>query len=232
MTAVWVVIPAAGSGSRFHSETPKQYHYLANGLTVLEQTLACFSARADVAGIIVSVAENDAFITTLKLPEKTVLVTGGSERFLSVKNALAYIESHAGSKDLVAVHDAARPCVSAKDIQSVFSAASENPAGALLSLPCVNTVKRLQDNGQLQTENRQQLFMALTPQVFPFKLLQQALNADNLSAAITDDASAVERLGYSPTLVLGESCNIKITEPADLALANFYLQQGQKPPCE
>lgn len=225
MTAVWVVIPAAGVGSRFHSETPKQYHYLSTGLTVLEQTVAAFAKRTDVTGIVISVAKNDPKIHSLRLPEKTVLVEGGSERFLSVKNALAYISEKANPSDLVAVHDAARPCVSQKDIDAVFSAAAKNRAGALLSLPCVNTLKQRSALGKLQTKDRQQFFMALTPQVFSVGLLQQALAADNLTASITDDASAVERLGYAPELVLGDSCNIKITEPSDLALANFYLQQ-------
>lgn len=226
MTAVWVVIPAAGVGSRFQSETPKQYHRLANGLTVLEQTVAAFAERDDVKAIVISVAKNDGIITGLALPDKTVLVQGGKERCISVKNALDYIQAHAGAGDLVAVHDAARPCITQQDITAVFAAASNSRSGALLSLPCINTVKKRLANGQLATENRQQLFMALTPQVFPVALLQRALNANNLSAAITDDASAVERLGCSPVLVLGDSCNIKITEPSDLALANFYLQQG------
>lgn len=192
---------------------------------MLEQTVAAFAGRADVTGIVVSVAKDDAVIKGLTLPEKAVLVEGGNERFLSVKNAVDYINTKAFKDDLIAVHDAARPCVSQGDISAVFKAGAANKAGALLALPCVNTVKKRLASGALQTENRQQLFMALTPQVFSLGLLQQALSADNLTASITDDASAVERLGYSPELVLGDSCNIKITEPSDLALANFYLQQ-------
>jgi 2-C-methyl-D-erythritol 4-phosphate cytidylyltransferase len=230
MTKIWVIIPAAGSGKRFNSNKPKQYHPLLDS-TVLQQTIERFIQRDDIAGIVLAVAKGDveAKLISKAYPSQKVLVTlGGKERSDSVRQAMAFLQDKAADEDLVAVHDAARPCVRQSDLDAVLQSAKANTAGALLVLPSFNTLKQVQGT-KLSTLDRSQIYQALTPQVFRFDLLIKALDhAASNNIAITDDASAVELLGLSPALVIGHSDNIKITEAEDLALAAFYLQQQAK----
>lgn len=223
MTKIWVIIPSAGSGKRFESTLPKQYHSLLDS-TVLEQTIKCFAERSDVAGVVLCIAEGDYHAEHLQ-NEKVFITLGGKERSDSVNNGLLFLQDKIDVGDLVAVHDAARPCVRQCDLDAVFQAAQTSEDGALLAIPSFNTLKQL-NNNKVVTLDRRNVYQALTPQVFAYGLLERALAyvADN-SLAVTDDASAVEQLGLSPTIVLGHSDNIKITEPADLALAEFYKKQ-------
>lgn len=221
MTNIWVIIPAAGFGKRFGSTLPKQYHPLLDS-TVLEQTLACFTAREDVAGVVLCVAENDTHAEGLACG-KVFVIRGGNERSDSVANGLEFLKKKSRPNDLIAVHDAARPCVTQEDLTKVFAVAKSNPSGALLALPSSNTLKKMTD-GNVTTIDRSQVYQALTPQVFRFELLTKALQytvENNL--VITDDASAIEQLGINPEIVIGHSDNIKITETGDLALAEFYM---------
>lgn len=225
MTNIWVVIPAAGSGKRFGSPLAKQYHTLLNS-TVIEQTLARFTARDDVAGVVLCVAEGDARAETL-VSDKVFITLGGKERSDSVARGLAFLQTKSKPDDLVAVHDAARPCVRQEDLTNVFEVAKNNSNGALLALPSFNTLKKV-SSGAMVTLDRDHIYQALTPQVFRFELLEEALQYTTENRlAITDDASAVEQLGISPEVVIGHSDNIKITEACDLALAEFYISQQQ-----
>jgi 2-C-methyl-D-erythritol 4-phosphate cytidylyltransferase len=222
MRSIWLIVPAAGAGKRFGSVIPKQYQCLL-GASVLEHSLRCFSERADVKGIVLSVDANDQQLQKLHLDKKVHTVIGGKERSDSVFNALCYLQDIAANDDLVAVHDAARPCVRSEDIDAVFAAAMQSDSGALLMLASHNTLKHI-DADNFTTIDRSRIYQALTPQVFPFGLLLQALiSARENNVAITDDASAVELLGLRPAVVIGHSDNIKITEACDLALAEFYL---------
>ena len=221
-----VIIPAAGIGRRFSNDKPKQYQALL-GKTVLEHSIDSFTVRDDVAVVLVAVARNDPFIGSLDLSAKVRVVNGGEERSDSVYQALNSLQDM-DEHTLIAVHDAARPCIRQIDIDAVFAKAQQNTSGALLVLESYNTLKQW-SGGALKTLDRRDIYSALTPQVFSYGLLKRAL--DKVSAEslmITDEASAIESLAISPEIVIGSSDNIKITEADDLALAAFYLNQRAK----
>ena len=222
---IWLLIPAAGSGQRFGTKLAKQYQPLLNS-TVLEQTLSCFKDREDIAGIVVAISATDTHFQSLNLPSSIVSVIGGKTRLDSVLAALNYLNDIASDSDLVAVHDAARPCVDQSSIDAVFTQAQSAANGCLLALPLVDTLKQAIDYRVMNTPNREEFFCAQTPQVFTVELLTKALHHAKANAlAITDDAAAVEALGLKPQLVIGNTKNIKITHTNDLSLAAFYLSQ-------
>lgn len=218
---LWLVIPAAGVGKRFGADTPKQYQKLL-GKTILEQTLARFSLRADIEAIIVAVAKQDSWISELSLPKNTVLVTGGLERADSVRQALNYLLSLASEHDLVAVHDAARPCLRQNLLDRLFGKAQQVDTGVIPVLMAKDTIKQVVDGRVLKTLDRNIIAAAQTPQVFTFALLQQALSQNK---SFTDEASAVEALGLQPYAVEGDMDNIKITIAQDLQFAEFALAE-------
>lgn len=222
---LWVVIPAAGKGSRFGGPVPKQYLPL-NGSTVLEQTLSRFSCRKDVTGIVIAVAADDNDITRLVLPPGVHCVEGGKERADSVRSALQFLIQQTGEHCLVAVHDAARPCVRQSALNKLFAAAQSAKAGAILALPATDTVKQVEGLKITATIDRKSIWLAQTPQVFSAAALLSALEeADAMGVAVTDEASAIERTGVFPEVVPGSADNIKITSPGDLELAEFFLKR-------
>lgn len=227
----WAVVPAAGSGTRMGVDLPKQYLQL-DGRAVLDYTLDALLACPQLAGIVVAVAEDDPCwqATAVRYRGRGVqAVTGGTQRCHSVLRALDRLAGMAGDRDMVLVHDAARPCVRPDDIEHLISAVGDDENGGLLAAPVADTMKRadaLQRVGA--TVDRNQLWRALTPQLFRIELLRAALeNALCDGVLVTDDAAAMEHAGYAPLLVPGSGDNIKITVPADLMLAAFYLQQRQ-----
>jgi 2-C-methyl-D-erythritol 4-phosphate cytidylyltransferase len=126
------------------------------------------------------------------------------------------------ANDWVMVHDAARPGLNAGLIEKLITETGEHPAGGLLALPIVDTVKRAV-NDEVATVSRDGLWLAQTPQMFRFRLLVDALGAVTDPATITDDASAVEALGLAPKLVEGHPRNLKVTLPSDIQIAEMYL---------
>lgn len=227
----WAVVPAAGSGTRMGRERPKQYLPLGDKL-VLEHTLDALLACPLVAGIVVAVAADDRYWPAIdkRYSGRNVQgVTGGAERCHSVLNALDHLAGRVAAQDRVLVHDAARPCVRADDIERLIDVAGGDGNGGLLAVPVADTVKRADARQRVTaTVDRNRLWRALTPQLFRIDLLRAALTAAlNDGHLVTDDAAAMEHAGYQPLLVAGASDNIKITVPADLALAAFFLQQRQ-----
>lgn len=226
---LWIVVPAAGRGLRFGSALPKQYLPLA-GTTVLGHTLRRLD-ELGAAALCVGLAPDDPHWAASRPRLATPLLTfqGGAERALTVLNGLAALAAGASPEDLVFVHDAARPCVRLEDLRRLHEVALSAPDGALLARPVADTVKREGPDGFVGTTvDRRGLWLAQTPQVFPFKRLTAALEAAVAAEElVTDEAGAVERLGGKPRLVRGSFDNIKITTPEDLALAEIYLtQQG------
>lgn len=221
----WAVVPAAGKGTRMGHHYPKQYLSLQNK-PVLQHTLQRLQFP-QIAGIVVCLAADDIHWATLTPPPHTLVVQGGAARYQSVLNGLQQLQTYAQPKDWVLVHDAARPCVRQADIQRLMTALATHPVGGLLAVPVRDTMKRVDDTDQVtETVDRQGLWHALTPQMFRFDLLLHALQqAVSQNLQVTDEAQAVERLGYQPVLVAGHADNIKITHPQDLALATLYLQQ-------
>ncbi|MEZ9042083.1 MULTISPECIES: 2-C-methyl-D-erythritol 4-phosphate cytidylyltransferase [unclassified Vibrio] len=229
LQSVIAVVPAAGVGSRMKADRPKQYLKI-HGKTILEHTIEKLLSHPQVAQIVVAISDDDPYYPELALNQnpQVIRVSGGSERADSVLSALDYIaEQQLG--EWVMVHDAARPCVQLSDIDKLISGAMSHDVGAILAAPVRDTMKR-GAQGQIEhTVERADLWHALTPQMFRAKPLWKALSeALQQGASITDEASAFEWKGLSPALVAGRSDNFKITQPEDLALAEFYLSQNKE----
>lgn len=233
---IWVVIPAAGVGRRMDSDIPKQYLTL-NNKTVIEHTINIFDTNEYVSEIVVAVSKDDTFWPELELNNIKPLhkVDGGTERCHSVMNALKFLQSKAQANDWVLVHDAARPCLRAADLTLLLGQLSGDNVGGILAIPVRDTMKRAgkasADKRVLieKTVDRAGLWHALTPQMFRYEILFTAMErALAQGKQITDEASAVEFAGYQPVMVEGHADNIKITQPDDLVLAEFYLQQQEK----
>ena len=224
----WVIIPAAGSGQRVGAALPKQYLPLA-GRTVIEWSLAPFLAHPTCAGIVLVLAANDAHWPTLACHrDRRILTTiGGAQRSDSVRAGLAALESRCQDTDWILVHDAARPCLPASDLQRLLDEVCNDAAGGLLAAPVVDTLKRADTTQRVaQTVSREHLWRAQTPQMFRHGVLSRALTrAAEQGVAVTDDAQAVELLGLQPRLVAGDADNFKITVSEDLQRAARILDQ-------
>ncbi len=227
---VWAVVPAAGKGARMGADVPKQYLQLA-GKSVLEHTLGVLTSEPGIAGVVVAVAADDELWATVRvaLAKPVTTVTGGAERCHSVLAGITALDD-AGDGDWVMVHDAARPCLRAGDIKRMLGELAANPVGGILAAPVRDTLKRGNDRGDIvATVDRQQLWHALTPQMFRLGVLRTALrDALARGLAVTDEAQAIEAAGLVPRIVEGHGDNLKITHPADLALAEMILRtQGR-----
>lgn len=225
-----VIIPAAGTGSRFGAPLPKQ-HTLIHGQTVLQHTLNLFAANPRIGRIVIAVSPDDTHIdSSLKLPPHAVISrTGGNSRAQTVANTLnALLDQHSiTAQDTILVHDAARCCLKQSTLNRLLDALPHAADGAILAIPVADTLKRQTDRQTIAaTVSRSGLWQAQTPQAFQAALLQQALSASTLDN-ITDEASAVEQLGRQPLLIEGDSTNIKLTRPNDAALAAWLLAQNQ-----
>ncbi len=225
---LWVIVPAAGVGTRMGSSIPKQYLPLGSH-TVIEQTLQTLLAHPRITSLYLVLDPDDAHWSHLPLANDARIqrVAGGSERCFSVLNALAEIAPLAQPRDWVLVHDVARPCLRQEDLDRLLLQLWDDPVGGLLGVPVADTLKRADADGQIvETIDRRQVWRAYTPQMFRFGLLHAALQqALDAGAVVTDEASAVEFTGNRPRMVEGHSDNIKVTVPGDLALAQLFLAQ-------
>ena len=230
----WALIPAAGIGKRMGSAIPKQYLPLA-GRPVIAHALTTLLDHPRVAGAVVAIGAEDAWWPTVAagLTAATPLwvVTGGAERCHSVLNGLETLRERADSTDWVLVHDAARPCLTAKDVDRLLAELADDPVGGLLAVPVRDTLKQADATGRVAaTVDRSQLWHALTPQMFRLGMLHEALRAALARGLlVTDEAAALEAAGLTPRLVEGRADNLKITRPEDLALAEFYLTHRMTP---
>lgn len=216
-----VVIPAAGVGKRMGCNFPKQYLKI-NGLTILEITLKKMLKLPNLCKIILVLNQEDEYFKELNInSEKIITTIGGKERSDSVLNGLKV-----ASTEYVLVHDAARPLVDILDIEKLVKDCT-NDDGGILAAKVADTIKRgNQDLSISETVDRSSLFRALTPQYFKTSLLINAYEDAVLkNKALTDEASAMELLGYHPKLVLSNSLNIKITEPNDLLFARLLMEK-------
>ena len=229
----WAIVPAAGNGSRMGNSQPKQYLPL-HGKPILQHTLERLNLP-QIKGIVVCIAANDSVWSTLTLPQAVITVIGGAERCHSVLNGLQALQQQAQPNDWVLVHDAARPCVRPTDIDKLMTQLAEHPVGGLLAIPVRDTMKRVATSSPqslsysvevVETVNRENLWHALTPQMFRLATLTFALqNVLKQHETVTDESQAMEQLGYHPVLIEGHADNIKVTLPQDLKLAELYLQQ-------
>jgi len=227
----WVIVPAAGVGARMQHSTPKQYLKIA-GKTIIEHTLEKLTSHESIKGVVVAISKSDEYWPNHALVNNKKIITteGGVERFHSVFNALKKLSDQCKLNDWVLVHDAARPCLSLDDISKLIRKVKDDDIGGLLAVPVRDTMKRANSDGKiLHTTERQFLWHALTPQMFRYGMLVDALqSAINSNNVITDEASALEAKGFQALLIEGSVSNIKITRPEDLALATFYLENEQE----
>jgi 2-C-methyl-D-erythritol 4-phosphate cytidylyltransferase len=221
-----VILPAAGQSSRFGAAEKKPF-LSVSGKAVWIHAASAFATRGDVCQVLVVVAAEDIEVFHRRFASdiavlKADVVEGGSARFESVANALKHLRAEV---DFVAIHDAARPCVTPPLIDAVFSRAVDVGA-ALLAVPVADTLKRGDSGGRvIDTVDRSELWLAQTPQVFRRDWLSAAYALrESLGPAITDDARLVEAAGHAVYLVSGSPANLKITTPADLELARAILE--------
>lgn len=224
----WVVVPAAGHGLRMGGEIPKQYLPLA-GCAVIEIALKCFLAHVRIAGVTVAIAEDDSWWQRHqpRVSGKPLRITqGGKERAHSVLNALHSLRDELLADDWVLVHDAVRPCLHVEDLDKLMQTLERDPVGGILAAPLTDTVKHVDDTHMIHdTPDRRKLWRAFTPQMFRYGLLQEALESALASGYTpTDESAAIEALCPNRVSVVeGRNDNIKITKPADLALAAAIL---------
>jgi len=232
---VFVILPAAGLGTRMAGPQPKQFLAL-NGLPILIHSLRAFASVERVTAIYVAVrkpeiervqAQVAEYAAEYGFGDRVRVVEGGDNRQESVSHALAALPAE--YDDIVLVHDAVRPLIDAATIERTIDAVSEHGA-AIVGLPAVDTIKQVERtaHGALITATlpRESIVQAQTPQGFRFNLLQRAFAEATADGFVgTDEASVVERAGLSVAVVHGSQVNLKITQPGDLELAEFYLQQ-------
>jgi 2-C-methyl-D-erythritol 4-phosphate cytidylyltransferase len=233
---LWALIPCGGSGSRAHSEIPKQYRVIA-GKPMVVHTLTAFEQVIRLEGGFVVIAPEDDYLAAMlnKLENTIFLIASvaGNTRAKTVFNGLKALLSHgAADTDWVLVHDAARCLITPAQIDALIDACLHDEGGdvigGLLALPLPDTLKKEQAGRVAETLNRSNKWLAQTPQMFRIGALMQALAAagdlsDASNALITDESSAMERLGHAPKLVRGSSQNFKVTYHEDFALAEAVL---------
>lgn len=224
-TPFYIVIPAAGIGSRFGAAVPKQYSDLGSEM-LASHTLRTLLACTGLQRLVVVLHPNDTWFASL--PEasdaRIEVVEGGTERVDSVLNGLQHLDGIAADS-WVLVHDMARPCIQADWVEKLLVALLDHPTGGILALPVNDTVKRANDELEVvQTLDRSRLWLAQTPQMFRYSLLKQALTEGlKRGLPITDEASAMEAAGHTVALIEGDARNIKVTRPDDLLLAALYM---------
>lgn len=228
-TPVWAIVPASGIGSRMQGDIPKQYLSF-QAKTIVEHCLDRLLAMPEISGAVVVLKDDDDRWERLEYQASKPIftTTGGAERHHSVYSGLTTLQYRFGNDAIALVHDAVRPLVTHRDLDRVIRAARNHEAGAILASPVADTLKRQGDQLEIaETVLREGLWRALTPQVFHLQPLLNALKKvidENIE--ITDDASAIENMGYAPLLVEGEATNIKITRAEDLGLAELiWLHQ-------
>lgn len=238
---IYAIVPAAGVGSRMNSAIAKQY-LVVNGKTILEHSIDALEKIVDIKKIIVVVSAEDDIWPTLDALKKNNIYTtlGGRSRADSVANGIKFIEknfliSHEYSDKAAwaLVHDAARPCVNTDCVQQLIAQCISQKTGGILAYPVADTVKKQRTTTKLphnseaiveSTQDRSVLWLAQTPQLFPFKNLQNALAycCEN-NIAVTDEASAIEAVSEPVQLVMSTADNIKITREQDLIIATAIL---------
>ncbi len=248
---VFVILPAAGLGTRMAvnpaAAPPKQFLELA-GVPILIHTLRAFAQVPSVTAIYIAVRSSErarlqALVAEYGASEpalisKLQIVEGGDTRQASVANALQSLTSAAAQhpqteEDIVLVHDAVRPLITPQLIERTIEAVARHGA-AIVALPATDTIKQVERTAHgarvTATIPRECIVHAQTPQGFRLSLLQRAFaEAEAEGFCGTDEASIVERAGIEVAVVPGSPANIKVTQPGDLELAEFYLARAAAP---
>jgi 2-C-methyl-D-erythritol 4-phosphate cytidylyltransferase len=217
------IIVAAGAGTRFGGETPKQFVPIL-GKAIIRHTLERFEECPDVDAIVVVLAESEisGFRVTYGsgLTKLKSVVAGGATRAESVRNGLDAIDE---STRIVAVHDGARPLVTPDEISATIELAKQVGAVCLVGT-VADTIKSIRGGEIAGTLDREKLRRAFTPQAFKVEILRRAFGSEELTGAVTDECYLVEKLGHPIAFVEGSSRNIKITVPEDILFAEAVLR--------
>lgn len=219
------LIPAAGIGARFGADKPKQYVEIGSK-TVLEHTIGIFERHEAVDLTVVVVSPEDTFADKVQtaFPQVRVWKNGGQTRAETVRNGAEKLLEIglASADDNILVHDAARCCLPSEALTRLIEQAGNAAEGGILAISIADTLKRAEGGQISATVERTSLWQAQTPQLFRAGLLHRALAAENLDG-ITDEASAVEKLGIRPLLVQGDARNLKLTQPQDAYIVRLLL---------
>jgi len=238
MSRIAAIVPAAGLGTRMGADLPKQFIEL-DGVPLIIFTLRRLASSPAITEFFISTRTDDVVFLEDKVAKAGLgrparVVHGGDTRQQSVANALALVDP---STEIVLVHDAARPLVTRAQIERLIAETRERGA-AILGIPAIDTVKEVkraslpEDVALItQTIPRERIVLAQTPQAFSYPLLRDAFRkAQEDGITASDEAAIVEHFGHDVFVVLGSERNLKITRPADMDLARFYLEQerGEK----
>ena len=225
MENIHLIIPAAGESSRMGSTTPKQFSNF-RGKTILEYVESIFSKLARIKTITIALNKKQKYIESLncQFSNKTTLIDcGGSNRSETVLNALSIIGEDIQKKDWIMVHDAARVGITESLVNNFIREIVDDKVGGILAIPALDTVKRVDKKQQIiRTEKRDEIWLAQTPQMFRFDLLNKALTS--FKGNPTDESEAIEAFGLSPKIVKGNLVNFKITYPDDLMRIEKLIQ--------
>jgi 2-C-methyl-D-erythritol 4-phosphate cytidylyltransferase len=236
MSRIAAIVPAAGLGTRMGAETLKQFLDL-DGMPLILFTLRRLAVCSSITEFFIPTRAEDIVSLQDKVAKSGLgrparVVHGGNTRQQSVANALAQVDP---TTEIVLVHDAVRPFVTAEQIDRVIAEARKRDA-AILGIPAIDTVKEvkrasLPEDVALITATipRERIVLAQTPQAFTYSLLREAFRAAQQDGvAASDEAALVERFGHEVFVVLGSERNLKITRPSDMDLARFYLEQERR----
>ncbi|MHC8864909.1 2-C-methyl-D-erythritol 4-phosphate cytidylyltransferase [Arenicellales bacterium IMCC57338] len=227
---IWAIVPSAGSGKRFGGSAPKQYTPL-QGKQVIHRTLDRLHAVLELSGILVGVAaETDLTLSdpsTGRLNVETYI--GGATRSETVLKGLKRLIDCGRVDEWALIHDAARPLITPELVSELINSVGFDARGGFLAIEVVDTLKKAKNGRSLETIDRGQHWCAQTPQLFPVGRLFDALCAGKeKNITFTDEANAMEFLGYTPLLVKGSRENLKLTEPEDMIFASAILDTQEK----
>lgn len=230
MPNYFALIPAAGYGSRMGNQLPKQYLTLA-GKPMIYHAIQTLCASHHIMRVFIVLSPNDPewqkYDWSTFSDKLSVFYCGGETRAESVCNGLSVASKQFSlqSNDWILVHDAARPLLTQDQLNQLVDELADDAVGGLLAVPVADTLKRSDTNNRvIQTEPRENLWQAQTPQMFRYTMLEDALTKADIMN-ITDDASAIEAMGFQPKLVHTKTDNFKITYPQDLELAELIMQK-------
>lgn len=235
----WVIIPAGGTGMRFGHALPKQYVEI-EGKTVLEHSMDAFRYLPHLQGVVITHPLNDPYISDLSFdfPVPVIKVVGGELRFQSVANGLNNLRNKADVEDWILVHDAVRPCLHPEDLNKLITTLRDDSVGGILAAPVKDTLKRTDAEGRIiDTVDRSHCWHALTPQMFRYGVLMKAIDSViEQNMTVTDDAQALQLLGYSSRVVAADHPNPKLTYTQDFLLIGHLLKnliknQLRRPVC-
>jgi len=226
MVRFHIVIPAAGIGNRMETAIPKQYLPIS-GKPMISYSIQTFFASPRIASIHLALSPEDYFWRNLELAANSRLqlhYTGGETRAQTVLNTLYAMKSQVDVDDWILVHDAARPGLTLALLDTLLDSLENDAVGGLFALPLADTLKQSNADDRVKTTiPRDGLWQAQTPQMFRYRLLTNAL--ENFDGVPTDEAQAIESLGFEPKLVTGSLRNMKVTYPQDMALMELFIQK-------